>query len=137
MLPKLQMERYAGYAIGLTRIVVALLFLEHGTGKFFVFPHLPSTPAPFSMFWIAGLFELIGGGLLVVGLFSSPVAFVLSGEMAVGYFIIHAPRSFFPIVNGGEAAILFCFLLLLVAMLGPGSISLDAWLDSRQRSAHP
>jgi putative oxidoreductase len=75
---------------------------------------------------IAGLLELVGGALLLIGLFSRPVAFILSGEMAFAYFIAHAPKSFFPALNGGDAAILYCFVFLYIAFAGPGPWSIDA-----------
>jgi putative oxidoreductase len=85
-----------------------------------------------SLFWIGGLLELIGGVLLLIGLFSRPVAFVLSGEMAVAYWMVHAPQSTFPMINGGDAAILYCFVFLLIAAAGPGPWSIDASLRHRR-----
>jgi putative oxidoreductase len=117
---------FAPRVLSLLRIVSGLLFLEHGTGKFLGFPALPALPATFSLPWWAGFFELIGGLLLTLGLLTRPVAFVLSGVMAVGYWVAHAPQSPFPAVNGGEAAILFCFVFLYFAFAGPGPWSLDA-----------
>jgi putative oxidoreductase len=108
------------------RIVTGLLFLEHGTQKLLGFP--PSAnpgPALFSLFGFAGLLELVGGILIVLGAFTRPVAFVLSGEMAVAYWMAHAPSSAFPILNGGDAAILYCFVFLYLAAAGPGSWSVD------------
>ncbi|MCA1652810.1 MAG: DoxX family protein [Sphingomicrobium sp.] len=121
-------DRWAGPALSLLRIVAGLLFLEHGTSKLLDFPHvdMPMAITVGSLPWIAGLLELVGGALLVVGLFSRPVAFILSGEMAVGYWMAHAPRSTFPVQNMGDAAILFCFVFLLIAAAGPGPWSLDA-----------
>ena len=83
-------------------------------------------PPIFTMFGIAGLLELVGGALLVIGLFTRPVAFVMSGLMACAYFIAHAPQSFFPALNGGDAAILYCFFFLYLVFSGPGPISVDA-----------
>jgi putative oxidoreductase len=117
---------WAPRLLSVLRIVAALLFMEHGTQKLFGFP--PSAnPAPgfLSIYWFAAVLELVGGLLLVLGLFTRPVAFVLSGEMAFAYFMSHAPRNFFPALNGGDAAILFCFVFLYMAAAGGGAWSLD------------
>jgi putative oxidoreductase len=110
------------------RIVVGLLYFEHGTGKLFDFPHT-ANHAPFNLFTLvpgaAGLLEFFGGALIAVGLFTRPVALLLSGEMAIGYFMAHAPRNFFPLVNGGEPAILYCFIFLYFGFAGGGPWSLD------------
>jgi putative oxidoreductase len=109
------------------RIVSALLFLEHGLVKVFGFP-VGAAPGPqelLSLFGIAGLIEAVGGVLLLIGLFTRPVAFLLAGEMAVGYFMVHAPSNFYPAINGGDAAILFCFVFLYLAAAGPGAWSVD------------
>jgi putative oxidoreductase len=108
------------------RIMTALLFMEHGTQKLFDFPPGPNHPAAFTLIWLAAVLELVGGLLLLVGLVTRPVAFILSGEMAVAYFMAHAPRSFFPAINGGDAAILYCFVFLYIAAAGPGPWSLHA-----------
>lgn len=114
------------------RIMSALLFLAHGTMKHLGFPPAPQPgPEAWSLSWIAGLFELVGGALLALGLFTRPVAFVLSGVMAFAYFIAHAPRSFFPVLNQGDAAILYCFVFLYFVFAGPGPWSLDAALRKR------
>ena len=119
--------RYAPQALSLLRIVTALLFLLHGTSKLFGFPPFPSDlPAPGSLLWIGAILELVGGLMVLVGVFTRPVAFVLSGEMAVAYWMFHAPQSTFPSVNNGEPAILFCFIFLLIAAAGAGPWSLDA-----------
>jgi putative oxidoreductase len=112
--------------LSVLRIVTGLLFLEHGTGKYLGFPHLERVPPALSMPGIGGMLELVGGALLVIGLFSRPVAFILSGEMAVAYFMAHQPRAFFPILNAGEPAILFCFIFLYLFFAGPGPWSVDA-----------
>ena len=123
--------RYGPQALSLLRIVAALLFLLHGSSKLFNFPPFPmELPQPGTMLWIGAILELVGGLALLVGLFSRPVAFILSGEMAVAYWMFHAPQSTFPSVNQGEPAILFCFIFLLIAAAGPGPWSLDA---SRKR----
>jgi putative oxidoreductase len=120
-------SRYGPQALSLLRIVAALLFMLHGASKLFNYPPFPmALPQPGTLLWIAALLELTGGLLLLVGLFSRPVAFILSGEMAVAYWMFHAPKSTFPSVNMGEAAILFCFIFLLIAAMGPGPWSLDA-----------
>jgi putative oxidoreductase len=109
------------------RIMSALLFLEHALVKLFGFP-AGAAPGPqplLSFFGIAGLIEVAGGVLLLIGLFTRPVAFLMAGEMAVGYFMVHAPQSFFPAINGGDAAILFCFIFLYLSAAGPGAWSVD------------
>ena len=120
-------SRFGPRALSLLRIVAALLFLQHGTSKVLGFPPFPGgAPAVGSLFWIAGVIEIIGGLLLLFGFFTRPIAFLLSGEMAIGYWMIHAPESTFPLLNKGESAILFCFIFLLIAAAGPGPWSLDA-----------
>ena len=118
--------QWAPRLLSVLRIVSALTFMAHGTQKHLNFPPHPSPPALMSLSGIAGLLELVGGALLVIGLFTRPVAFVLSGLMAFAYFIAHAPRSFFPVLNGGDAAILFCFVFLYLVAAGPGPWSVDA-----------
>ncbi|KQP61740.1 DoxX family protein [Methylobacterium sp. Leaf108] len=118
---------WAPRLLSVLRIMTGLLFLQHGTQKILGFP--PSErgmPALLSLSGTAGLLELVGGVLIVLGLFTRPVAFILSGQMAVAYFLAHAQRSFYPILNGGELAILFCFVILYLAAAGPGPWSLDA-----------
>jgi putative oxidoreductase len=111
------------------RIVVALVYLQHPLAKFFGFPHLAAFDnlQPFSLIWIAGVIELIGSLLLLIGLFTRPVAFILSGEMAVAYFMVRIPRNFFPLLNGGELDVLFCFAYLYLAFAGGGPWSVDAY----------
>jgi putative oxidoreductase len=118
---------WAPRVLSVLRIVAALLFMEHGTQKLLAFPPSPNPgPALLSLSGIAGVFELFGGALLAAGLFTRPVAFILSGEMAIGYWMVHAPRSFFPILNGGDAAILYCVVFLYLAFAGSGVWSMDA-----------
>jgi putative oxidoreductase len=109
------------------RIVAALIFLEHGTQKLFGFPAPPAAglPVMFSLYWFAAVLKLVGVMLLAVGLFTRPVAFVLAGEMAFAYWMSHAPRSFFPVLNGGDAAILYCFVFLYFVAAGPGAWAID------------
>ena len=126
---------YAPYVLSIVRIVVALLFFEHGLSKMFGFPQPITPPALFSLSWFSGAIEFVGGGLLVIGLFSRVTAFIMSGEMAFAYFISHAPHSFFPIINRGDAAILYCFIFLYIAFAGGGPWSLDAKLSSRHTNA--
>ena len=121
-------SRWSPYILSIVRIVVALLFFEHGLSKMFGFPQPVPPPALFSLSWFSGAIEFVGGGLLVVGLFSRASAFIMSGEMAFAYFISHAPHSFFPILNRGDAAILYCFIFLYIAFAGGGPWSLDAKL---------
>jgi putative oxidoreductase len=113
--------------LSVLRIMAALLFLQHGTAKFFHFPHVPMYDgiAALSFPWVAGVLELVGGFLLAIGLFSRITAFVLSGEMAVAYFMAHAPQGFFPVLNMGELAVLYCFTFLYLAAAGPGPWSID------------
>jgi putative oxidoreductase len=119
--------RYGPHALSLLRIVAALIFLLHGSSKILGFPASEMGAPPVgSLFWVGGLLELVGGLLLLIGLFSRPVAFVLSGEMAVAYWMVHAPQSTFPMINGGDAAILYCFVFLLIAAAGPGPWSVDS-----------
>ena len=126
---------YAGKALGLLRIVAALLFIEHGTSKLFGFPPFPMGAPPVgSLSWIAGVIELVGGALLLVGLLSRPVAFLLAGEMAIGYWMIHAPKSTFPLENGGDAAILFCFIFLYIAAAGAGEWSVDENVFAKRKA---
>jgi putative oxidoreductase len=121
---------WAPRLLSVLRIVTALIFLEHGAQKLLGFPPMAAgnaMPAPLSLLWFAGLFELFGGLLLLVGLFTRPVAFVLAGEMAVAYWMVHAPKGLFPALNMGDAAILYCFIFLYLAAAGPGPWSVDAW----------
>ena len=125
---------WAPRALAVLRIVAALIFMEHGTQKLLGFPPLDrAAPELLSLSGVAGVLELVGGALLVLGLFTRPVAFVLSGEMAFAYWIAHAPQSFFPVLNDGDAAILYCFVFLYLAFAGGGAWSLDNVLRDRRR----
>jgi putative oxidoreductase len=117
--------------LGLVRIVAGLLYLEHGLSKLIGFPHDPRFDhlALLSLLGIAGVLETIGGLLITVGLLTRPVAFILSGQMAVAYFLVHAPNALFPMLNGGDAAILFCFLFLYLSVAGGGAWSLDRFRE--------
>jgi putative oxidoreductase len=128
----LNAAHYTPYLLTILRIVVALLFFEHGTSRLFGFPSPLPAPEFLSMLWFAGAIELIGGALLALGLFTRPVAFIMSGEMAIAYFLAHAPTGFFPIINRGDSAILYCFVFFYLAFAGPGPWSLDAALRRTQ-----
>ncbi|TMV79003.1 DoxX family protein [Thioclava sp. BHET1] len=125
------LARYAPLMLSVLRIVTALLFMEHGLAKLTGFPANTMMPPAGSLFWFAGLLEVLGGILLVLGLFTRPVAFLLSGEMAVAYFMVHIEKSFFPLVNGGDAAVLFCFVFFYIFLAGAGPIALDAKRGAR------
>ena len=123
---------HAPKALAALRVVTALLFLQHGLAKLFHFPAVKMfeglnllSGQIFSMMGVAALLEVIGSLLILVGLFTRPVAFVLSGFMAVAYFMAHAPQSFFPILNGGELAALYSFVFIYLFFAGPGAFSLD------------
>lgn len=116
---------WAPRILGILRIVTALLFMTHGSQKLLGFPASNHSPELFSLLWFAGFLELVGGFFVLIGLFTRPVAFVLSGQMAVAYWMAHAPKSFFPALNGGDAAILFCFIFLYLVFAGPGAFSVD------------
>jgi putative oxidoreductase len=127
-----RLERYTPYALAALRIVAALVFMEHGTQKLFGFPAPPGggLPEVGSLFWIGAWGELVGGALLLLGLFTRPAAFVIAGEMAAAYWVFHAPASFYPVLNGGDAAVLFTFIFLLFVFTGPGAWSLDSMLKT-------
>jgi putative oxidoreductase len=111
--------------LSVVRIVVGLLFMEHGLGKLFGFPPVSNHPAMFQLLWFAGVIECVGGLLVTLGLFTRVAAFIMSGEMAIGYFMSHAPRSFYPMLNGGDAAILYCLIFFYFFVAGGGAWSLD------------
>jgi putative oxidoreductase len=117
---------YRPQALGVLRIMTALLLIEHGTQKFFNFP---PAEQPFgdlmNLIGVAGVLEIVGGILILVGFMTRPTAFVLCGFTAVAYFMAHAPQSFFPINNRGDAAVLFCFIFLYLTAAGPGAFALD------------
>jgi len=119
-------DLYRPYVLSSLRIVVGLLFLQHGTAKIFNFPPQDDMPAFPKPEWFAGRIELVGSALVILGLFTRPAAFILSGEMAFAYFMSHRPRGFFPLLN--EAAVLFCFVFRYLVFAGGGPLSLDVLL---------
>ena len=125
--------------LSMSRIMLGLLFLEHGTAKVFDFPHLRNHH-PWALTGLnpgaQGLIELVGGFLFALGLFTRPVAFILAGDVAVAYFMAHAPRGFFPILNGGELAIVYCFIFLYFWLAGGGEWSLDRLLRRSAASTY-
>ena len=122
------LEKYQPQLRALLRIMTALLFMEHGLAKLVHFPVAqPGVPDPLpTILVVAGVIEIVGGALVTLGLFTRLAAFICAGEIAIGYFMLHFPKSFWPIVNGGEAAILFCFVFLYLAAAGGGAWSVDA-----------
>lgn len=122
--------------LGVMRIVTGFLFLQHGTAKLFGVPHIAMFDGIqlFSLIGVAGVLELIGGILILLGLFTRLTAFILSGEMAVAYFMAHAPHGLLPILNQGELAVIYCFVFLYLAAAGAGSFSMDALLCRHDES---
>jgi putative oxidoreductase len=120
-----QLSKYRPQMLAVLRIMTALLFIAHGTSKLFGWPSAGMVPPLFSLFGLAAVLEVVGGLLILIGLFTRPVAFILAGEMAVAYFMAHLPGDFFPINNGGDAAVLFCFVFLYIVAAGPGAWSID------------
>ncbi len=117
---------WAPRMLSVLRIVTSLIFFLHGTQKILGFPVADRVPGAFTMSWTAGVVELVAGALIALGLFTRPAAFLASGTMAAAYFVAHAPRDLFPSLNGGDAAILYCFVFLYLVFVGPGPWSLDA-----------
>lgn len=120
------MSKWSPQLLSILRIIVAFLFMEHGTMKLFSFPgpfmfHIST----FSLVWFAGVLEVFGGFLILIGLFTRPVAFLLSGEMAIAYFMMHASHGFWPLLNHGEAAVFYCFVFLYLSAAGGGVWSID------------
>ena len=119
------LSKHSALILGVVRIVAGLCFLEHGLMKIVGFPAPMGHGALPPMMMAAGAIELVGGALIALGLFSRIAAFICSGEMAVAYFIAHFPRGIYPAMNGGDAAILFCFIFLYLAAAGPGSLAIN------------
>lgn len=121
------LQRYAPQALAVLRIVAALIFIAHGTQKLLGFPAAPPSglPAMFTIYWFAGALELVGGLAILFGFLTRPIAFILCGEMAFAYFMGHHPRNLYPVLNGGDAAILYCFVFFYLFFAGPGAWSVD------------
>jgi putative oxidoreductase len=119
------LDKYGSQILGITRIIVGLLFLEHGLMKLVGFPApMGAGPLP-PLMLVGGTIEIVGGGLVAIGFFSRFAAFICSGMMAVAYFMAHFPRGIYPALNGGDAAILFCFIFLYLAAAGPGAFAVN------------
>ncbi len=129
------LDRFSPQLLSALRIISGLLFVAHGTTKLFGFPAtemFAQAPEQFTLIWFAGAIELVGGALIAIGLLTRPAAFISSGTMAFAYFIAHAPQATFPVQNGGDAAILFCFVFLYIAAAGPGPLSVDALIGKKK-----
>jgi putative oxidoreductase len=122
------LQSWAPRALSVLRIVTAFLFMVHGTAKLLHVPHqaMFDNLQLMSLMGLQGVLELVGGGLLLIGLFSRPVAFILSGDMAVAYFMAHWPKNWLPFLNGGELVVMFSFVFLYLWLAGPGPWSVDA-----------
>lgn len=129
--------KWAPQLLSILRIVTAFLFMEHGGMKLFGFPSPMGDISLFSLMGLAGALEVFGGLLILIGLFTRPVAFILSGEMAFAYFMAHAPNGFWPVLNHGEPAVLYCFIYLYLAAAGSGPWSVDHIISQRHRPAAP
>ena len=131
-----QCTRWTPYVLGILRIVTGFLFLQHGTAKLLGVPALPMFADGvqlMSLMGLAGILELVGGTMILLDLFTRPVAFILSGQMAVAYFMAHAPQAFLPILNQGELAALYSFVFLYFAFAGAGALSLDSKYCNRSK----
>jgi putative oxidoreductase len=126
-------EKWSPWFLSLLRIVIALLILQHGGQKILGYPgsKMPMAPIFSWPVGISGLLELVFGALVLLGLFTRPAAFILSGEMAVAYFMVHFPKAWWPVHNGGELAIIYCFVFLYLFAAGAGPLSLDHWWKNR------
>lgn len=126
------LSRNASRVLGLTRVAFGLMFIQHGAQKLFAVLGREEPVATFSQFWFAGVLEFFGGILVALGAFTRPVAFILSGEMAWAYFQVHAPQGAFPIQNGGELAVLYCWFFFFLLFNGGGAWSVDALLAGKR-----
>jgi putative oxidoreductase len=129
-------QGWSAVLLSVLRIVAGLLFVQHGSAKLL---HVPSQPMfahvqLMSLIGVQGILELVGGGLLTIGLFTRPVAFILAGDMAVAFFMVHFPKNWLPILDGGDLAVLFCFTFLYLCVAGPGPWSVDALLHQPKRA---
>jgi putative oxidoreductase len=133
MIDSKSLSSWTPYALAILRIVAGLIFLEHGTQKLLGFPAGERAFVDaFTLSWWAGLFELVLGTLITLGLFTRIAAFFASGEMAVAYWLAHAPQNFFPVNNAGDASILYCFVFLFLVFAGPGKWSIDGWRGAEE-----
>ena len=124
-------QSWSPQLLSVLRIVAGLLFMMHGTMKLLAYPApFPMHLSPFTMLWFAGVLELVGGALVLVGLFTRYAAFIMAGEMAFAYFIGHFPKAFWPVLNGGDAAVLYCFVFLYLAAAGAGPWSVERWRNA-------
>lgn len=126
MMIETRLNRLAPLVLSVLRCVAGLIFLAHGTQKHIGFPATERVVDAFSLPWFAGVIEVVTGVLIAIGFMTRPAAFLASGTMAFAYWIAHAPRDFYPVNNGGDAAILYCFLFLYIVFAGPGPLSVDA-----------
>ena len=130
------LSRYQPYLLAALRIVAGVLFLSHGLAKLVGFPVAPPGIQPLtSLFGIGGVIETVTGALIILGLFTRAAAFVAAGQMAVAYWMFHAPQNLYPAANGGDAAILFCFVFLYIVAAGPGAFSLESVFRSSGSAA--
>ena len=134
MIPE-NLFRWSPQVLSILRIMSALLLLQFGCAKILGFPYVEMFKGVtlMSLYGVAGLLELVGGFLLLIGLWTRPVAFILSGEMAVAYFIGHFPKGFIPLLNNDNEAVIYCFVFLYFVFAGPGPWSVDAWWEGRSR----
>ena len=129
------LDRFSPQLLSALRFISGLLFMAHGTTKLFGFPPtemFAQSPEQFTLIWFAGVIELVTGALIAIGLFTRQAAFLASGTMAAAYWMAHATQSFYPVQNGGDAAILFCFAFLYIAAAGPGPFSVDSILSKKR-----